>query len=108
MKKLLESGASATMMIGVTTALHEAATLFKPIILELILNLDKGAFVDELDAFGWTPLMHALVCESRSAVKVLSDGHASWLIESSEGTAREIAVRCDASDEIVPSTYHLG
>ena len=86
------------MTMGVTTALHEAAALDNPTMLKLLLDHDESAAVNELDAFGWTPLMRALECGSRNVLEVLTDADADWSLESCEGTPADIARQNNCGD----------
>ena len=86
------------MTMGVTTALHEAAALDNPTMLKLLLDHDESVAVNELDAFGWTPLMRALECGSRNVLGVLTDADADWSLESCEGTPADIARENNCGD----------
>ena len=101
MKKLLQEGASVSVLIGAATTLHVAASLRSPKILELLLgkNRDSGknddASVDIKDAFGWTPLMYAIQSGNKAAVEFLDQRHARFDFESAEGTPLDLTERCN-------------
>ncbi|XP_065835541.1 ankyrin repeat and SOCS box protein 13-like isoform X2 [Oscarella lobularis] len=100
-KKLLQEGASVSVLIGAATTLHVAASLRSPKILELLLgkNRDSGknddASVDIKDAFGWTPLMYAIQSGNKAAVEFLDQRHARFDFESAEGTPLDLTERCN-------------